>query len=372
MSDCLEYYKILGVKPQASFDEIKQNYWDLAKIWHPDYNKNDNAADMFQKISRAYSVLEDNKHRLMYDVFCIAYKKQPIPEMTNLKIYKNQKAQMNTSLRVLNLTSVLGFRVKNQKVICSENEAMAVVLKTCLQNWTLGLLNYKTIGAVFHNIKFLNQSEDNIQLLLHNSLAYYNEGKKNEAGIYALQAYSYSNNTDKFIIEKWIRFLGLKIQSLKTNWNFARLRNIQFLPFLIIVIALFFALTSKVITNAELLKFFDKKQEITYFQKVKFKSGLETFDDAVVSKIINYPIDFEDDSKLFYLKEKSNIKYGPSVDFDTMAEVNARTTVRVTGASPDGIWYRVLLDNGEMGFVKREVLKKGVGKDIPLNSKIIK
>ena len=31
-----QYYKVLGLEPGASLDEINQAYKDLAFIWHPD------------------------------------------------------------------------------------------------------------------------------------------------------------------------------------------------------------------------------------------------------------------------------------------------------------------------------------------------
>ena len=62
--------------------------------------------------------------------------------------------------------------------------------------------------------------------------------------------------------------------------------------------------------------------------------------------------------------------YGPSEDFDRLKQLPAGTTVRLTGMSPDNIWGRIMLDNGEMGFVYLDSLKKGVGKPIPDFSRI--
>ena len=62
--------------------------------------------------------------------------------------------------------------------------------------------------------------------------------------------------------------------------------------------------------------------------------------------------------------------YGPSDEFDVLATGKRGQTVRVTGYSPDEEWFRVMLDNGEMGFITKQNLKKGIGLEIPSGSKI--
>ena len=62
-----DYYKILGLSKNASCDEIKRNYKDLAIRYHPDKNKNPNANEMFKKINEAYKTLIDPYSRGKYD-----------------------------------------------------------------------------------------------------------------------------------------------------------------------------------------------------------------------------------------------------------------------------------------------------------------
>ena len=53
-------YKILGVSPDASDEEIKKAYRALAKKYHPDLNPGDeNAAKMMQKINAAYEQIKN-------------------------------------------------------------------------------------------------------------------------------------------------------------------------------------------------------------------------------------------------------------------------------------------------------------------------
>ena len=65
-----DYYKILGVSPDANQKEIKKSYYQLAKKYHPDTNKGDNKAQKkFQEVSEAYECLSDETKRKQYDAF---------------------------------------------------------------------------------------------------------------------------------------------------------------------------------------------------------------------------------------------------------------------------------------------------------------
>ena len=62
-----DYYEILGVSRNASLDEIKQKYRELALKYHPDRNKDKNAEEKFKEINEAYAVLSDPEKRAQYD-----------------------------------------------------------------------------------------------------------------------------------------------------------------------------------------------------------------------------------------------------------------------------------------------------------------
>lgn len=65
-----DYYKILGVNRNASADELKKAYRQLAKKYHPDVNKESkDAEEKFKEVSEAYDVLSDAKKRQEYDMF---------------------------------------------------------------------------------------------------------------------------------------------------------------------------------------------------------------------------------------------------------------------------------------------------------------
>ncbi|NIQ00071.1 MAG: DnaJ domain-containing protein [Nitrospinaceae bacterium] len=63
-----DYYKILGVKKSAKIRDIKKRYRELARKHHPDTNEGSSRAEeTFKRISEAYEVLGNAKHRKEYD-----------------------------------------------------------------------------------------------------------------------------------------------------------------------------------------------------------------------------------------------------------------------------------------------------------------
>ena len=53
------YYEVLAVTPNATSDEIKAAYRKLARKFHPDVNKAQDAVEIFKEITRAYETLSD-------------------------------------------------------------------------------------------------------------------------------------------------------------------------------------------------------------------------------------------------------------------------------------------------------------------------
>ena len=104
------YYDILGVKKDASKDDIRRAFKKLSLKYHPDKHINDSeedkkkAEEKFKEINEAYETLSDDKKRQEYD--------NPIPEgfgfdpfgfgdfFSRRQSYRNFEARPGQDIRV--------------------------------------------------------------------------------------------------------------------------------------------------------------------------------------------------------------------------------------------------------------------------------
>lgn len=376
MKDALGYYNILQVGYDADFNVIKHSYRDLAKKWHPDYNKDKDTTDIFQKLSIAYEVLGNERNRLIYDVLSLVYNKDNYPDMENMSLFKDGEEAIK--LRAVDLKNIRGWLLSYKSYtnmqVSGYKRALRLNAETSILNWLLGWWHIKAflknIQAIKFNFSSPISSNDSFRILVHNMVVYANENHNFEAVKCGLQALEFSSDEDKKVLDKFLNSLNTKTSKPK-SWNIIWLKLVQ-LIIPMILLGLLFPTTSNYInlSEAELWGIFSNKKEIDYYQQVKFNDGGESVDDVVVGKIMSIPVDKSDTSKLYHLVKTSKIMYGPSAYFDVIKTLPQSTTVRLTGYTPDNIWARVMLDNGEIGFIYFENIKQGIGKEIPFGSSI--
>ena len=62
-----DYYKIMGLSRDATPDDIKRAYRQLARKYHPDVSKEKDAEVRFKELGEANEVLKDPEKRAAYD-----------------------------------------------------------------------------------------------------------------------------------------------------------------------------------------------------------------------------------------------------------------------------------------------------------------
>lgn len=374
--DALGYYAVLGITPTAPEDEIRQKYRELAKFWHPDHNESPQAIDMFQKISVAYDILKEASSRTKYNLLSLIYSKNDFPDMNALCLLRNMHGQEDINLRAFHLVEITGKGIGHTKIdkiyYCSQYEAAGVIGQITRHNWTRGFLGltgvFASIGAIVKNISSFYSQKENLQLFIHNSLVYAKEGKKAEARSLAVLAKEYADPYERGYIDDYLALLGSASLINVKKWNISKLRRIQFVYpcFLFFVVFIAAGLTFFKYKENENLYKTDLKQEVL------FNNGQKTFSDVSVAKIFDIPVDVYDTKRLYHVKEKTQAMYGADEEFDVFQTVEPGTTVRLTGYTADKQWFRVMFDDGEMGFIQQNKLEQGIGNEIPLWSKIYK
>ena len=376
MSDALEYYRILQVSSNADVDTIKQAYRDLAKRWHPDYNSTTEATDVFQKISVAYEVLENKQSRLIYDIMSLVYDKDTYPDIA--AITPIQDNDEGTDIRVVKLQEVISwiinYKIINVTKVVNFNNAIKLNSKISLINWFLGWWHpkgfIKNIKAIKNNFKSPLAQKDSLKVLLHNMIAFAQNGQVIFAIKCGMQARTMVKSEEVKYIDQFLNEFSVNYKPNK-NWNIHTFRIAQCIVPILLVLAAIISFLGENIKDSKIWQHFSSNQEIDYYQRVDFGSRGQSVDDVIVGKIMSIPIDKTDNAMLYHLVSEAKVMYGPSDDFDVIKTLPAKTTVRLTGKTPDNVWARIMIDNGENGFVRTTFLNQGIGNEIPFGSSII-
>ena len=84
------YYDILNVNKNASLNDIKSSFRNLAKKYHPDINKETGAEEIFKIIQEAYEVLSNDEKRKEYDKSLLEYNSSKDTELSEDEIIKEK------------------------------------------------------------------------------------------------------------------------------------------------------------------------------------------------------------------------------------------------------------------------------------------
>lgn len=370
--DSLKYFALLHADENTNEQMLKLSYREQAKFWHPDHNKAPNALENFQKLSKAYNVLKDDKLKTIYTLLCLIYTERDFPNMERLNTYKSAEGFETPYLRVFAIQKIEKGKVKTENLVGTYDDALVFLRKNTVKNFLSGLFNPKFYKALKHNVgELTSNSSENLKVLVHNAAAFYDEGKLKEAYLSALQALEYATFEQRKVLENFMNKLP-KVPYAPQNFESKKLRAVQMKPFFdLLNICAIVAVCVGIFFSVRLLSNGQKEEKINYYQTVEFENGAVMADDMVANKIVNIPIDKTDMKMLYHVTTAQNVMYGPSDKFDILTKAVKGQTVRLTGYTPDKIWMRVMLDDGQTGFIKSKYVKKGVGNEISTTSQII-
>lgn len=103
------YYQDLGITPDASFAEIKSAYRKSLRAYHPDFNSGSDQSEKFQQVTKAYSVLKNQKSRDLYDDYLFGATEMPRRRAESSKGSKNRNLLFRAALFIVVLLLLRNF-----------------------------------------------------------------------------------------------------------------------------------------------------------------------------------------------------------------------------------------------------------------------
>lgn len=151
-----DYYKTLRVKKNATQQEIKDSYRDLAKEFHPD--KQNGNEKKFKELSNAYEVLGDEKRRKLYDATG--------SDVTEAEMGRKAGGLLQQMFQLV--VSQKGLKkIQETDVIKNMTEQLALGMSELDKNIEVARKSRKEIGKVLKRLKHPNKMNPISVMLKH-------------------------------------------------------------------------------------------------------------------------------------------------------------------------------------------------------------
>jgi len=116
----MTHYEVLGLSQEATFVEIRHNYRQLVKQYHPDLNPSPEARELIVKITEAYEVLSDPFKKQAYDWQLLGYQAQeaapPAPQYDEREIRRRDYIRRKREQEQHNWEKLFHWKVKFYKM----------------------------------------------------------------------------------------------------------------------------------------------------------------------------------------------------------------------------------------------------------------
>lgn len=258
LQDPKGYYAALGLAPGATLGAIKTAYRNRVKAVHPDRNRRDGAAEEFQRLVEAYTILKDVVRRAEYDAVTALGVAEDDPAAPAIPLCCGSCGKVTAQPRYVIFHRVKSFLVwaktrRDEGIFCRDCADHAAV-KASTSTWAWGW--WSPTGLILTPLALLSNllggsmpRRDNTRLLLRQARAFLERGDDSIARSLADQAGKFAREPAhrKQIEDYRLRTQGVN-RRLKNRWSLgggAFLAQLAPLVALPVVLAIFAVIWSK-------------------------------------------------------------------------------------------------------------------------------
>ena len=150
MNDFINYYELLGLKQDATKEEIKKAYRNQAKKWHPDINKDINAPKISKQLNEAKEILLDDTKRKEYDEYLTQVTTNKYNNLKKKKTNNNSYKQEYTTRTITKWEYLKNYLKYYQTSKLRKVITIILVSLETLFCELLGIINYLLALFIFY------------------------------------------------------------------------------------------------------------------------------------------------------------------------------------------------------------------------------